>query len=85
MSMKEFYHTRKSRKCMSVADDVYGLLEARQMGPTDGIFTLTIALARCIQTECEGLSQREAMVTAIMQIMTRAVVTLDETLLGVVA
>jgi hypothetical protein len=84
MDLETFISSKRTRKCMTIADDVFGLFDANRLGRTDGMFTLAIALARCIQTECETTIEREAMVLAITQIMTRAAVTLDETLAGVI-
>lgn len=83
MNTDEFYGAKSTRKCMSAADDVFKLFNKHRLGSSDGMFTLAIALARCIQTECVGMSEREAMVLSLAQIMTRAVVTLDETIVGV--
>jgi hypothetical protein len=69
---------RKAALCLRVVDKVFGLFDLYDLDNGDGLYTLSVLLARVIQTECDTTIERDAMADAVMQIVRREITSMDE-------
>lgn len=65
-------------QCIHVVDSIFSLLAQSQLNTADGLFALSVAVARSVQQQFDDVTQRESMIHALAQIMINEANDLDQ-------